>query len=145
MKKLLAILMAICLGLTAAALAESEMVEDWPVDDNSEDSWLDAEQSVGAWESCDLITAKGNDNLRKLLEKATAELTGVTYTPIALLGTHTASGTNYCSLCHCTYTTQAAENGWSLVYLSQSLGGEVEVSNIVNLDIASLSDYGIFH
>ena len=146
MKKLIALLMALCLALTAAALAESETLEDWPVQDDPEDIWTDAAEGIGEWEITDLDSAKGGEGLRQLLAKAVEEMAGVTYTPVALLGSRTGSGTEYCILCHCAYvSTDNGETGWSLVYLAQSLGGEAKVTNVVNLDIGALSDYGIFH
>ena len=146
MKRLIALLMALALLLTAAALSESDLVEDWPVDDDPENSWSDAAEGVGEWEILDISEAKGNDTLRALLAKAVEGMSDVTYTPAALLATQTGGGMNYCILCHCAYTASGSgETGWSLVYLSQTLGEEAKVTNIVPLDIASLSDYGIFH
>ena len=146
MKKLFALLMALCLALTAVALAESEALEDWPVQDDPDDIWTDAAEGTGEWEITDMDSAKGGEGLRQLLVKAVEEMAGVTYTPAALLGTRTGSGTEYCILCHCAYvSTDTGETGWSLVYLAESLGGEVKVTNVVNLDVGALSDYGIFH
>ena len=138
--------MALALLLTGLALAESEVLEDWPVQDDPDDAWADASEDVGEWEICDINEAKGSETLRELLSKAVAEMGGITFTPAGLLATQTGSGMNYCILCHCAYiATDTGETGWSLVYLSQTLGGEPEVTNVVNLDIGALSDYGIFH
>ena len=147
MKKLIALIMSLALLLSAFALAETELAEDWNFPDGSEDELLDDDDGVtGMWEYTDMDSCKGDDALRELFAKATAELTGVLYTPAALLATQTATGNNYCILCHCSYTdSDTADSGWALVYVNEAFGGEVKVTNVVNIDIAALADYGIFH
>ena len=147
MKKLIALIMSLVLLLSAFALAETELAEDWNFPDGSEDELLDDDDGVtGMWEYTDMDSCKGDDALRELFAKATAELTGVLYTPAALLATQTATGNNYCILCHCSYTdSDTADSGWALVYVNEAFGGEVKVTNVVNIDIAALADYGIFH
>lgn len=149
MKKMIALLMALALLLSPLAMAETELAEDWNFPDGSEDdAWLDdADDGVtGQWELTDMDTCKGGEALRELFAKATADLTGVLYTPAALLATQTATGNNYCILCHCSYTdSDTADSGWALVYVNEAFGGDVKVTNVVNIDIAALADYGIFH
>ena len=147
MKKLIALIMSLALLLSAFALAETELAEDWNFPDGSEDELLDDDDGVtGMWEYTDMDSCKGDDALRELFAKATAELTGVLYTPAALLATQTATGNNYCILCHCSYTdSDTADSGWALVYVNEAFGGEVKVTNVVNIDITALADYGIFH
>ena len=147
MKKLIALIMSLVLLLSAFALAETELAEDWNFPDGSEDELLDDDDGVtGQWELTNMDTCKGGEALRELFAKATAELTGVLYTPAALLATQTATGNNYCILCHCSYTdSDTADSGWALVYVNEAFGGDVKVTNVVNIDIAALADYGIFH
>ncbi len=147
MKKIIALLMALALLLSAFALAETELAEDWNFPDGSEDELLDDDDGVtGQWELTDMDTCKGGEALRELFAKATADLTGVLYTPAALLATQTATGNNYCILCYCSYTdSDTADSGWALVYVNEAFGGEVKVTNVVNIDFAALADYGIFH
>ena len=147
MKKLIAMLMVFALLASAFALAETELAEDWNFPDGSEDELLDDDDGVtGQWELTDMDTCKGGEALRALFAKATAELTGVLYTPAALLATQTATGNNYCILCHCSYTdSDTTDSGWALVYVNEAFGGDVKVTNVVNIDIAALADYGIFH
>ena len=147
MKKLIALIMSIVLLLSAFALAETELAEDWNFPDGSEDELLDDDDGVtGQWELTNMDTCKGGEALRELFAKATAELTGVLYTPAALLATQTATGNNYCILCHCSYTdSDTADSGWALVYVNEAFGGDVKVTNVVNIDITALADYGIFH
>ncbi len=148
MKKLIALLLALSLALTLSALAESEIAEDWTVEDEqNEDPWT-SDDLVGAWENCDLTTAKGSDAVREMFAKAVKDVSDVEYTPVALLATQSGSGMSFCVLCHCAYkagSDAASETGWSLVYVSQALDGQAELTNVVDIDVAALSDYGIFH
>ena len=145
MKKLFAIVLALALILTCSALAESQIAEDWTLQDEESDLWT-SDDLVGGWDICDLSEAKGGEALRELFKEATKDLTDVEYTPAALLATQSVAGTNYCILCHCVYTlSEVKDTGWSLVYIDQTLDGTAEVTNVVDIDIAGLSDYGLFH
>ena len=146
MKKILSILLLLAMLLGAFALAED--AGDWSFPDGAdeEDGWRDDGEDAGMWEVTNMDTCKGSDALRELFARATEDLTGVFYTPAALLASQTATGNNYCILCYCTYTdADAADAGWSLVYINEAFGGEAKVTNVVNIDIDALADYGIFH
>ncbi|MBR1560499.1 MAG: hypothetical protein IJ646_09705 [Clostridia bacterium] len=168
MKKILALLMALMLLVTTCAMAETadadaaadtaeatdaapadaEAADDWSFPDGADDSEEDFNNDVlaGGWELTTYDTAKGGDTLKALFDKAVEGLTGVVYTPVALLGTQVVSGMNYCILCHCDYTdTDTPYTGWALVYLNEAFGGEATVTNVVELDIEELADKGIFH
>ena len=147
MKKIIAILMALVLLLAACALAESEIAEDWNFPDEADtETWNPDEDEVPGWEINDLDSAKGGEALKELFDKAVEGLTGVTCPPAAVLGTQVVSGNNYCILCHCDYTdSDVKDTGWALVYINEAFGGEVQVTNVVDLDLEALSDYGILH
>lgn len=145
MKRLIAAMMAL-MFMGVSAVAENEVAEDWTIPDEVDNAWNEETDAAGEWEICELSEAKVDKSLKEALARAVSEMAGVSYTPVGLLATQTASGTNYCILCRCAYVaTETGETGWSLVYLSQSLDGGAEVTNVVNLDIADLADYGIFH
>lgn len=145
MKRLIAAITVLML-MGLSAVAENEVAEDWTMPDEVDDAWNADAVVEGEWEICELSEARVDKTLKATLERAVSEMAGVSYTPVGLLATQTASGTNYCILCRCAYVaTETGETGWCLVYLSQSLDGEAEVTNVVNLDIADLADYGIFH
>lgn len=145
MKRLFAILMTLALLLACTATAESQIAEDWTVSDDGSDIWA-SDNVVGGWDICDLNEAKGSDALREMFAKAVKDLDEVKYTPVALLATQSVAGMNYCILCHCVYSLSEVEDtGWALVYIDQTLDGTAEVTNVVDIDIAGLSDYGLLH
>ena len=155
MSKFIAILMTVVLLLSACAMAESELLEDWIVQDDemeetfddgtSQDTTLvDGDELAGAWTATTLETAKGSAALKAIFDKAVEGLTGVEYTPVILLGTQVVSGMNYCILANCHYTeTDTVDTGWCLVYIHEAFGGEVQMTNVVDIDISALSDYGL--
>lgn len=146
MKKLIAILLTLALMLAVSAMAESEILEDWTIPDDADELVDGDAAATGAWEITDVSSAKIGKKLKAAFAQAVSEMAGVTYTPVGVLATQLVSGTNYCILCHCAYvSSDDGETGWSLVYMSQSLDGTAEITNVVNLDVADLSDYGIFH
>ena len=158
MNRLLSVILALALMLSLVALCEQEVAEDWNFPDEAAESTQDeaedseswttstADATVGGWTMTDLQSAKGDEAMVALFEKAVEGLTGVVYTPAAVLATQVVSGTNYCILAHCDYTesdTQAS--GWALMYIYEAFGGEVQLTNVVDIDIPELADYGLLH
>ena len=148
MKRFIALLIAMALLLSVCAAAESVIAEDWvfPDSEDEETGLLDDADTTGMWEYTDMETCKGGEALQELFDKAMEGMIGVTYTPAAVLATQVASGNNYCILCFCDYTdNDFKETGWSLVYINEAFGGDAQVTNVVDIDIADLADYGILH
>ena len=93
---------------------------------------------LGGWDlSGDLALT---DEAQAAFDKATEGLLGVNYTPLALLGTQLVSGTNYCLLCEAAVVYPGAQPYYALVYVYADLQGAAEISTIVPLDIAELSE-----
>ena len=67
--------------------------------------------------------------------KATENLDGAEYTPVALLATQVVAGVNYCILCQITPVVPDAESHWSLVYIYADLQGNAEIMNVYDLFI----------
>ena len=149
MKRFFAIIMALALLLGVCAAAESEIAEDWLLQDDAEEDemvLLDGDELAGGWAISSLETARGSDTLKEIFNRAVEDLPGVEYTPVILLGTQVVSGMNYCILAHCNYTeTDTTDMGWALVYLYEAFGGDVQVTNVVDVDISALSDYGLLN
>lgn len=99
-----------------------------------------AAPAVGSWTLTD--SAELSDEAQAAFEKGTEGLLGVSYTPIALLGTQLVSGTNYCILCEATVVYPDAKPYYALVYLYKNTQGEVEVRNIVALDLGKIAETG---
>lgn len=61
---------------------------------------------------------------KKYFEEAAGELDGYFYEPVALLGTQTVSGTNYCFLCRPSVSGNNAVNSLVLTYIYVDLQGK---------------------
>ena len=113
MKRILALLTALLLGLPAAAWAEA---------------------LTGAWQVADDI-ALTPERLAPL-EAALADLDGVVYEPVAYLGSQVVAGLNHCYLCRATVVYPGAQPAWKLVYVYQPLSGPAEILRFADLDLA---------
>lgn len=91
------------------------------------------EPTLGGWTIA--ASSELTEETRLLFEKGVADLLGVTYTPVALLGTQLVAGTNYCFLCQATVVYPDAQPYYALVYLCEGLEGQVSVLQIDVLNI----------
>ena len=96
-----------------------------------------SDQLMGGWSSAEdpAITDEIND----LLAKALSGLVGANYEAVAYLGSQVVAGTNHCILCRTTVVYPGALPYYTLVYIYEDLQGNAEITNIVTLDIAELS------
>lgn len=95
-----------------------------------------AEMMVGGWE---LTEAQGaalaDEGAQAAFEKATKELDGANYVPVALLGKQLVAGMNYCILCQVTPVVPDAKPAWALVYIYADLQGNASISNVYEVYI----------
>ena len=91
-----------------------------------------AEQLVGGWTRPESTAI--SEEAKAVFEKGMEGFVGVDYHPVALLGTQVVAGRNYCFLCEATVVYPGAETGYALVYLYEDLKGNVEITDIVNLE-----------
>lgn len=95
-----------------------------------------AETLAGGWE---VTPYEGGAQLpeeaQAAFDKATAELVGAAYTPVALLSTQVVAGMNYCIFCQITPVVPDAVPYWALVYIYADLQGNAEITNVYDLDI----------
>ena len=118
MKKIIAILLASLILLSAAAgIAEGSLSGGWNVAEN---------------------TGITKEN-KAILEKALKKLVGVSYEPIAYLGSQVVAGLNHCFLCKATVVYPNAVPTLALIYIYEDLSGNVQITNIADFDIAELS------
>ncbi len=98
-----------------------------------QDSTADAGDSglLGGWSGKEnpVVTAEA----KAALEKATKELVGASYKPLALLATQVVAGTNYCLLCEITPVVPDAQPGYGIVYVYEDLQGEASITEVVDL------------
>ena len=86
---------------------------------------------VGGW-----VITEGDKSIQKhpdafaALEKAVRGMTGVDYRPVALLGTQTVSGKNYCILCRVTPVVLDPKPSMQLVYVYEDLDGNARITSL---------------
>ena len=123
MKKILLILISFMTLLTLVACGNTDEVTS-----DNEDS-EEQEEIVGGYEE---ISPVVDEATIELVNKATSELLGVTYTPIANVATQIVSGTNHLILCTITTSSQTPVSTYALVTIYEDLQGNAEVTSIQN-------------
>ncbi len=114
--------------LTALILALMLVVLALPVLAESTDATL-----LGGWTAYD-TPLELPEGVLATFQRATEGLLGCTYEPIALLGTQTVAGMNYCLLCKCTLVTPDAPISYVLMYLYNGVDGTQELLSIQNIE-----------
>lgn len=74
---------------------------------------------------------KITDKEKDLLNKATEELTGASYKPVAYVASQVVSGTNHLLLCTVSVIGTDAEARYALVYLYEDTEGKVEMTQVL--------------
>lgn len=120
MKKVLALLLAAMLGISLAACGKGKN------DTSSED----VGGLTGGWENSDSPVV--TDEVKAVLEKATAEMTGATYEPVAYIGSQVVAGTNHRILCKMTPVVPDAESTYAIVTVYEDLEGNASVIEVLN-------------
>ena len=96
-----------------------------------------AEPLDGGWtiaENTDIT-----DETKAIFDKALDGLVGVSYEPIAYLGSQVVAGTNHCFLCKATIAYPDAMPTLVFIYIYEDLEGNAEILNIADFDIAAFS------
>ena len=89
-----------------------------------------------------LFTISKNETVYSAYKKAMKELVGVSYSPVAYLGSQIVSGTNYLVLCRSKGVYPGASYGWSLVTIYCDLKGNASVGDIQALDLGNMDNTG---
>ena len=140
MKKILSILICISLILASVAALAACSKQKPENEETTDTPNTTAENITGGWSKAEspVIT----DDIKKVFKKATAELTGVEYEPVAYVASQVVAGTNHCVLCKATATVPNAPTTYAFVYIYEDLKGNAEVSKIVSSEIAAVSSTG---
>lgn len=120
MKKLIALTLALLALFTAAS----------------------AEHLTGGWTPSE--DPAMTEELQALFNKGTEALTGISYVPVAYLGSQVVAGTNHAFLCRAVTAYPGALEtapAYAMVYLYQDLSGQVSILSIADFDIGSLCAY----
>ena len=93
------------------------------------------DEIVGGWTAnTDIKAVNISDNVSKAFTKATAEYDGMTFEPIALLGTQVVSGTNYMLLCKGTTVTNNPTTSLKIVILYNDLNNKSSITSVKDFD-----------
>ena len=121
MKKLMAMILTVLI-LVSAAAAEGTLSGGWTPS---------ADPAV-------------TEELKALFEKGTETLTGVSYIPVAYLGSQVVAGKNHAFLCQTATAYPGfleATPAYAMVYLYEDLSGNVSILSIADFDVGSLCTY----
>ncbi len=117
MKNILVILIAAVLLMSTLLVSAESLDGGWNIAENTEIS----------------------EERKAVFEKAMTDLVGVSYEPVAYLGSQVVAGTNHCFLCKATIVYPNAVPSLVLIYIYEDLQGNTEILNIADLDIAGFS------
>ena len=93
---------------------------------------------LGGWQETESSVIP--DEVQTALDKAMLDINGVDYKSVAYLGYQVVAGKNHCMLCRANVIYPNARPYYALVYFYEDLDGNSEVTNIVKIDIAGLSE-----
>ena len=138
MKKILIVLMAALLVLTAVACKANEQPKAAEEQPTAEAETLANEPLAGGWTPAEDFSV--TEERRAIFDKGMAVLLGVDYEPLAYLGSQVVAGKNHVFLAKGTAVTPALPVSYALVYLYEDLQGNVKLLNIADLPIVPNED-----
>lgn len=121
---------------------ELKEVEDFDIEDYvNKDIDIANEELTGGW----IATSEAGDNSLNtdedtMFDKATQDLVGVDYKPVAVLATQVVSGTNYAILSTGKTVTKDPVNNISIITIYKDLDDNVKVLSVANIDLADFND-----
>ena len=101
-----------------------------------------AEPLCGGWTPSEDPTI--TEELQALFNKGTEALTGISYVPVAYLGSQVVAGTNHAFLCQAVTAYPGALEtapAYAMVYLYEDLSGHVSILSIADFDVGALCAY----
>ena len=99
-----------------------------------------AEPLMGGWTPS--ASPEITEEIQAMFDKAMEGLLGVSYVPVAYLGSQVVAGTNHCLLCQAAVVYPGASPYYVLLYLYENLEGQVSILQIARLDPGLLCTYG---
>jgi hypothetical protein len=136
MKKALAV--ALCAALALGALCACGQQAAAPQQnegEGAEEENTAGQALTGGWEKAEspVIT----EEIRALLDKATAEMVGAEYEPVAYLGSQVVAGMNHAVLCRIRPVVPDAESSYAIVYIYKDLQDNAEITEIAESGVVS--------
>lgn len=135
-KKLLTLIFTGIMLFSLTACGENKAENNAP-EENSSETIQSSDVLTGGWSRAEspVIT----DDVKALLEKAAAQLTGVVYTPVAYVGSQVVAGTNHLVLCKAEPVVPDAAQTYALLTIYEDLQGKAEITEI----LASNAEAGV--
>ena len=126
-KKIIAAVLLIALIACMTACASKVKATE-----NKETAEEETDKIIGGWDAPDSMEI--TDAIREKVRMATADMLGVDYEPIAVIGRQIVSGTNFRILCKITPVTPDASATYAIVTIYEDLNGNVSVIEVQNCD-----------
>ena len=123
------IVLALCV-VTVFSLAACGQKADTQVE--KEVTEVETEENntmVGGWSRAESPVV--TDKMKEKLDKALDGMVGASYIPVAYLGSQIVAGTNYALLCRVSPVVPDAVETYEIVYLNETLEGEISIMDIV--------------
>ena len=143
MKKILIVLMAALLMLTAVACkaneAPKEAVKNEEPQEAAKEETVANEPLAGGWTPAENFGELTEERLA-VFRKGMETLLGVDYAPLAYLGSQVVAGTNHVFLVKGTAVVPTRPVSYALAYLYEDLQGNVKLLNIADLPIVPQED-----
>ena len=139
MKKILIVLLAALLVLTAVACKAKEEPKAAEEQPTAEAETLANEPLAGGWTPAENFGELTEERLA-VFRKGMETLLGVDYAPLAYLGSQVVAGKNHVFLAKGTAVTPALPVSYAMVYLYEDLQGGVKVLTVANLPIVPNED-----
>ena len=130
MKKMLVLVLAVLMVFSVAAAESTDVaLEGAPL-------------LSGGWQAAEDPAV--TEERQAIFDKGLEGLMGVSYRPVAYLGSQIVAGTNHAFLCQAYTVYPGLMNvpRYTIVYLYQDLSGGVTILNIADFDIGALCTYG---
>ena len=143
MKKILIVLMAALLMLTAVACkaneAPKEAVKNEEPQEAAKEETVANEPLAGGWTPAENFGELTEERLA-VFRKGMETLLGVDYVPLAYLGSQVVAGTNHVFLVKGTMVVPTQPVSYALAYLYEDLQGNVKLMNVADLPIVPQAD-----
>lgn len=110
-----------------ASILDTEAVN---IADYTQDAEPNYEQLSGGFTYNSAVGAPIGDDVKAAFDKATADLTGVSYEPLACLGTQVVAGTNYAVLCKSTPASANSNSALTVVIIYSDLQQNTSVTSV---------------
>ena len=108
------------------------------VEEQTEDASTETPKSGGWQVNGDITGTTLTEEQLKVFQKATAELDGVDYEPVAVIGQQVVAGMNYAYLCKATVVAPDAKPTWDVVVVYADLEGNATFTSANEIDLADL-------